>query len=41
MPGVCEVSEPPLREVSPGHAMRCHIPIETLVELQRKPSVDA
>jgi peptide/nickel transport system ATP-binding protein len=37
MPGVCEVSEPPLREVSPGHAMRCHIPIEELVELQRKP----
>jgi hypothetical protein len=33
---VCEVSEPPLLEVSPGHAMRCHIPIETLVELQRK-----
>jgi peptide/nickel transport system ATP-binding protein len=41
IPGVCEVSEPPLREVSPGHAMRCHIPIETLVELQRKPAVDA
>ena len=37
MPGVCEVSEPPLRDVSPGHAMRCHIPIEELVELQRKP----
>ncbi len=35
--GVCEVSEPPLREVAPGHAMRCHIPIEQLVELQRKP----
>ena len=37
IPGVCEVSEPPLREVAPGHAMRCHIPIEQLVELQRKP----
>jgi peptide/nickel transport system ATP-binding protein len=37
IPGVCEVSEPPLREVSPGHAMRCHIPVEQLVELQRKP----
>ena len=35
--GVCEVTEPPLREVAPGHAMRCHIPIEELVELQRKP----
>lgn len=35
--GVCEKSEPPLREVAPGHAMRCHIPIEQLVELQRKP----
>ena len=37
MPGICEVTEPPLREVSPGHAMRCHIPIEQLIELQRKP----
>ena len=34
--GVCEVSEPPLREVGDGHLMRCHIPIEQLVELQRK-----
>ena len=38
IPGVCEVTEPPLREVAPGHAMRCHIPIEQLVELQRKPA---
>jgi peptide/nickel transport system ATP-binding protein len=38
IPGVCEVSEPPLAEVSPGHAMRCHIPVEQLIELQRKPS---
>jgi peptide/nickel transport system ATP-binding protein len=38
IPGVCEVTEPPLQEVSPGHAMRCHIPIEQLIELQRKPS---
>jgi peptide/nickel transport system ATP-binding protein len=37
--GVCEVSEPPLREVSPGHSMRCHIPIEQLIELQHKPIV--
>jgi peptide/nickel transport system ATP-binding protein len=35
--GVCDVTEPPLQEVSPGHSMRCHIPIETLIELQRKP----
>jgi hypothetical protein len=33
---VCEVSEPPLLEVGEGHLMRCHIPIEQLVELQRK-----
>ena len=37
IPGVCEVTEPPLLEVSPGHAMRCHIPIEELIVLQRKP----
>ena len=36
IPGVCEVTEPPLAEVSPGHAMRCHIPVEQLIELQRK-----
>jgi peptide/nickel transport system ATP-binding protein len=36
IPGVCEVSEPPLAEVSPGHAMRCHIPIEELRTLQAK-----
>ena len=33
--GVCEVSEPPLVEVSDQHSMRCHIPLETLRELQR------
>ena len=37
IPGVCEVTEPLLKEVAPGHAMRCHIPIEELVVLQRKP----
>ena len=36
IPGVCEVTEPPLLEVSPGHAMRCHIPIEELRRLQSK-----
>ena len=34
--GVCEVTEPPLLEVAPGHAMRCHIPIEELRRLQSK-----
>jgi peptide/nickel transport system ATP-binding protein len=34
--GVCEVSEPPLLEVGPGHAMRCHIPIDELRRLQSK-----
>jgi peptide/nickel transport system ATP-binding protein len=38
MPGVCEISEPPLREVEPGHLMRCHIPVEQLIELQRPPA---
>ncbi len=36
--GVCDVTEPPLAEVSPGHSMRCHIPVEQLIELQRKPA---
>ncbi|MEX1105470.1 MAG: ABC transporter ATP-binding protein [Ilumatobacteraceae bacterium] len=35
MPGICEVTEPPLAEVSPGHAMRCHIPIDELRRLQQ------
>jgi peptide/nickel transport system ATP-binding protein len=35
---ICATNEPPLREVSPGHAMRCHIPVEQLIELQRKPA---
>jgi len=34
--GVCEVTEPPLVEVEPGHLMSCHIPIEELRTLQRK-----
>ncbi len=32
--GLCEVTEPPLLEVAPGHAMRCHIPIDELRRLQ-------
>jgi peptide/nickel transport system ATP-binding protein len=33
--GVCESTEPPLREVAPGHLMSCHIPIDELQSLQR------
>ena len=33
--GECESSEPPLREVAPGHLMSCHIPIDQLAVLQR------
>ena len=35
---ICATTEPPLLEVAPGHSMRCHIPVEQLIELQRKPS---
>ena len=34
--GLCEVTEPPLIEVEPGHKMACHIPIEELRILQRR-----
>ena len=33
--GLCEVTEPPLIEVEPGHLMSCHIPLEELRRLQR------
>ena len=39
-PGLCEVTEPPLVEVEPGHMMSCHIPLEELRRLQRR-STDA
>jgi peptide/nickel transport system ATP-binding protein len=32
--GECESTEPPLREVAPGHLMSCHIPIDQLTVLQ-------
>jgi peptide/nickel transport system ATP-binding protein len=38
--GLCEVVEPPLVEVEPGHLMSCHIPLEELRVLQRR-STDA
>jgi peptide/nickel transport system ATP-binding protein len=31
---ICEQEDPPLKEVAPGHYMRCHIPIDELRELQ-------
>ena len=42
--GLCEVIEPPLVEVEPGHMMSCHIPLEELRQLQRRapePRLDA
>ncbi len=36
IPGLCEVTEPPLAEVEPGHLMSCHIPLEELRRLQTK-----
>jgi peptide/nickel transport system ATP-binding protein len=36
MAGICEVTEPPLIEVAPGHIMRCHIPFDELGRLQAK-----
>ena len=33
--GLCEVIEPPLVDVEPGHKMSCHIPLEELRRLQR------
>jgi peptide/nickel transport system ATP-binding protein len=31
---ICETTEPPLAEAEPGHAIRCHIPLEELRSLQ-------
>jgi peptide/nickel transport system ATP-binding protein len=31
---ICETEEPPLSEAEPGHAIRCHIPLAELRELQ-------
>jgi hypothetical protein len=40
IPGLCEVTEPPLAEVEPGHLMSCHIPLEELRRLQTKAVVE-
>jgi peptide/nickel transport system ATP-binding protein len=37
---ICEQEEPPLVDVEPGHAMRCHIPLEELRLLQRKETAE-
>jgi peptide/nickel transport system ATP-binding protein len=34
---ICEREEPPLAEAEPGHALRCHIPLEDLRRLQAAP----
>ena len=34
---ICENTEPPLAEAEPGHAIRCHIPIEELRRIQVRP----
>jgi peptide/nickel transport system ATP-binding protein len=31
---ICAREQPPLKEVEPGHFMRCHIPLEELAEKQ-------
>lgn len=36
IPGTCDVTEPEMEEIGPGHSMRCHIPAEQLVELQAR-----
>jgi len=32
--GVCAETEPPLSETDAGHAIRCHIPVAELAQLQ-------
>ncbi|HET7170250.1 MAG TPA: dipeptide ABC transporter ATP-binding protein [Gaiellales bacterium] len=36
IPGLCDVDEPDLKEVEPGHLMRCHISVEELRRVQAK-----
>ncbi len=37
--GTCDIIEPPDVEVSPGHTIRCHIPVDELREMQKVPFV--
>ena len=39
IPGTCDVTDPPVVEVEPGHQMRCHIPLDELKRLQATPVV--
>jgi len=34
---ICEQEAPPLRDAGDGHLIRCHIPIDELIELQQQP----
>jgi peptide/nickel transport system ATP-binding protein len=34
---ICEEEEPPWRDAGSGHAIRCHIPIDELIEAQTDP----
>jgi peptide/nickel transport system ATP-binding protein len=36
--GTCETVEPPLREVTPGKVLRCHLPLEALGRLEDAPA---
>ena len=38
---ICETTEPPLAEPEEGHAIRCHIPLEELRELQASSAAPA
>jgi peptide/nickel transport system ATP-binding protein len=35
--GTCDIIEPPMVEVAPGHTMKCHIPSDELREMQKVP----
>ncbi len=34
---ICKDQDPPMRDAGNGHMIRCHIPIDELIELQSKP----
>ena len=31
---ICKTQDPPVRDAGDGHKIRCHIPIDELIELQ-------